>query len=140
MTLNLQKPLFFSIISVIMIAEQKAVHQEILLKSVTYLENHGYEDIKADVAGLETPKSYTKQSDNSSLTPDIVAFKNGRKYYFEISQKLDEPQKLKTKWRFLEVFTRAKNHNFKIITTRGNYKFTDDMLGDLKLTKTAIKL
>jgi len=123
-----------------MIADQKIEHKAILLKSVNYLTQQGYEDIKADVEGLETPKSYTKQSDKSSITPDIVAFKNGRKYYFEISQKLDEPRKLKTKWRFLDVFTRAKNHNFKIITTRGNYKFTDDMLEELKLNKNAIKL
>ncbi|MFD1553816.1 hypothetical protein DNU06_09490 [Putridiphycobacter roseus] len=123
-----------------MIAEQKEEFKAILLKSVTYLKNGGFEDIKADVEGLETPKSYTKQSDQSSITPDLVAFKNGRKYYFEISQKSENPEDLKTKWRFLDVFTRAKNHNFKIITTRGHYKFTDDMLGDLKLNKNAIRL
>ncbi|WP_027419611.1 hypothetical protein [Crocinitomix catalasitica] len=123
-----------------MISEQKEANKAILLKSVNYLENDGYEDIKADVEGLETPKSYTKQSDKSTITPDIVAFKNGRKHYFEISQKSDKPNQLKTKWRFLDVYTRAKNHNFKIITTRGNYKFTQEMLSDLNLQKNAIRL
>ncbi|MDX1348831.1 MAG: hypothetical protein R3279_01220 [Putridiphycobacter sp.] len=123
-----------------MIAAQKEEFKDILLQSVAYLENVGYENIKADVAGLESPKSYTKQSDQTTITPDLVAFKNGRKYYFEISQKLDNPQPLKTKWRFLDVFTKAKNHQFKIITTRGNFKFTDDMISELKLNKNAIKL
>jgi hypothetical protein len=123
-----------------MIAAQKEEFKDVLLQSVAYLENVGYENIKADVAGLESPKSYTKQSDQTTITPDLVAFKNGRKYYFEISQKLDNPQLLKTKWRFLDVFTKAKNHQFKIITTRGNFKFTDDMISELKLNKNAIKL
>lgn len=124
----------------IMIAAQKEECKNVLLQSVAYLEKGGYEDIKADVEGLETPKSYIKQSDQTSITPDLVAFKNGRKYYFEISQKSEHPNLLKTKWRFLDVFTTAKNHQFKIITTKGHYKFTDDMLSDLKLDKKAIKL
>jgi hypothetical protein len=123
-----------------MISEQKEEFKGILLKSLTYLENNGFEDIKADIEGRETPKSYIKQSDKSTITPDIVAYKNGRKFYFEISQKSDKPNQLKTKWRFLDVITRAKDHNFKIITTRGNYKFTDDMISDLNLNKSAIRL
>jgi hypothetical protein len=123
-----------------MISEQKEEFKNVLLDSVSYLENNGYEDIQADVEGRETPKSYTKQSDKTIITPDIVAYKNGRKYYFEIGQKSDKPNDLKTKWRFLDVITRAKDHQFKIITTRGNYKFTDDMISDLNLNKSAIRI
>lgn len=139
LVLDFDKSLIFRILP-IMISEQKEECNAVLLTSVSYLQNSGYEDIKANVEGLELPKSYTKKSDNSIITPDIVAYKNGRKYYFEIGQKSDEPNLLKTKWRFIEVISRAKNDQFKIITTRGNYKFTDDMLKDLNLTKKVIRL
>ncbi len=111
-----------------------------LLKSVAYLENKGFENIKADVDGFEKPKSYLKRDSEESVTPDIVAERAGIKHYFEISLKSDQPNLLKSKWRFLDVLSRMKNHRFKIITRKGHYKFTNDMLSDLNLEKNLIKL
>ena len=75
-----------------------------------------------------------------SITPDLVAEREGVKHYFEVSLKSAEPNLLKSKWRFLDVLTRMKNHRFKIVTRRGHYKFTDDMLRDLNLDKDPIKI
>ena len=111
-----------------------------LKESLSYLENLGYDNIKADVDGYETPKSYHKRGSDITITPDIVAEKAGRKHYFEISLKSEEPILLKSKWRFLDVLTRMKDHKFRIITRRGHYKFTQDMLDDLNLDKNPIKL
>ncbi len=111
-----------------------------LKESLSYLENLGYDNIKADVDGYETPKSYHKKGSDITITPDIVAEKAGRKHYFEISLKSEEPILLKSKWRFLDVLTRMKDHKFRIITRRGHYKFTQDMLDDLNLDKNPIKL
>ncbi|WP_104733981.1 hypothetical protein [Hanstruepera ponticola] len=111
-----------------------------LKESLSYLENLGYDNIKADVDGYETPKSYHKKGSDVTITPDIVAEKAGRKHYFEISLKSEEPILLKSKWRFLDVLTRMKDHKFRIITRRGHYKFTQDMLDDLNLDKNPIKL
>ncbi len=41
---------------------------------------------------------------------------------------------------FLDVLTRMRNERFKIITRRGHYKFTNEMLEDLNLQKNLIKL
>jgi hypothetical protein len=111
-----------------------------LKESLSYLENLGYDNIKADIEGYETPKSYHKRGSDVTITPDIVAEKAGRKHYFEISLKSEEPILLKSKWRFLDVLTRMKDHKFRIITRRGHYKFTQDMLDDLNLDKNPIKL
>lgn len=111
-----------------------------LKESLSYLENLGYDNIKADVEGYDTPKSYHKKGSDITITPDIVAEKAGRKHYFEISLKSEEPILLKSKWRFLDVLTRMKDHKFRIITRRGHYKFTQDMLDDLNLDKNPIKL
>ena len=123
-----------------MIAQDKLENEVFLKESLTYLENLGFDNIKADVDGYETPKSYLKKGSDITITPDIVAEKGGRKHYFEISLKSEKPKLLKSKWRFLGVFTRMKDHRFKIITRRGHYKFTQDMLDELNLDKNPIKL
>ncbi|MFV0572281.1 MAG: hypothetical protein ACK5M1_07620 [Xanthomarina gelatinilytica] len=123
-----------------MIAQDKLENEVFLKESLTYLENLGFNNIKVDVDGYETPKSYLKKGSDITITPDIVAEKGGRKHYFEISLKSEKPMLLKSKWRFLDVLTRMKDHRFKIITRRGHYKFTQDMLDELNLDKNPIKL
>lgn len=111
-----------------------------LIDSVHYLENKGFENIKADIDGFETPKSYFKKDSDVVITPNIVAERAGVKHYFEISLKSQPTTNLKSKWRFLEVLTQMRNQRFRIITRRGHYKFTNEMLNDLNLKKDVIKL
>ena len=118
----------------------KEENHEILLESLAYLEQRGFENIKADAEGYETPKSYHKKDSDVVITPDIVAERAGVKHYFEISLKTAKPRLLKSKWQFLDTITRMRNQRFKIITRRGHYKFTDEMLKDLNLEKNLIKL
>ena len=108
--------------------------------SVHYLENKGFENIKADIDGFETPKSYFKMDSDVVITPNIVAERSGVKHYFEVSLKSQQTTILKSKWRFLEVLTQMRNQKFRIITRRGHYKFTNEMLNDLNLKKDVIKL
>ncbi|WCO01117.1 hypothetical protein [Psychroserpens ponticola] len=124
-----------------MIHEDKEKYQDILKDSVDYLEHHGFENIKADTEGYETPKSFTKKGSDIIITPDIVADKNGSKHYFDISLKSEKPKLLKSKWLFLNAFTALKSHHFKLITTKGHYKFTNEMLDDINLhNKSLIKI
>lgn len=124
-----------------MIQEDKEKYTDVLEDSITYLENHGFENIKADTEGYETPKSYTKAGSNISVTPDLVAIKEGRKYYFDISLKSERPKLLKSKWLFLNTLSNLKSHRFKLITKRGHYKFTQDMLEAINLSdKNPIKI
>jgi len=112
----------------------------LLQDSVAYLENRGFENIKANVEGYESPKSYTKVGSDVSITPNIVAERAGTKHYFEISLKNDEPTLLKSKWQFLDTITKMRDHRFSIITRKGHFKFTKDMLDDLHLDKQPIHL
>lgn len=124
-----------------MVNVEKSENQEFLAKSIHHLEATGFEDIKADMEGYETPKSYIRKGHDEKITPDIVALKNGRKYYFEISLKSNKPRLLKTKWLFLDTLSRMNSNRFRIITTRGHYKFTDTMLEDINLSnKEPIKI
>jgi len=123
-----------------MVKSDREENKEILEESVAYLKNRGFEHIQADVEGYEVPKSYHKKDSDVVITPDIVADRAGVKHYFEISLKSEEPRLLKSKWQFLDTLTRMRNQRFKIITRRGHYKFTDEMLKDLNLEKNLIKL
>lgn len=124
-----------------MIYEDKEKYSGILNDSIAYLENHGFENIKADAVGYKTPKSYAKVGSDIVIIPDIVAEKEGRKHYFDLSLKSEKPKLLKSKWLFLNTLSALKSHRFKLITTRGHFQFTNNMLSDINLTnKNLIKI
>ena len=124
-----------------MTSNDKKENSDFLENSVTYLQNLGYQNIKADIDGYETPKSYHKKGSDITVTPDIVAEKEGRKHIFDISLKTSKTNLLKSKWLFLNTLSAIKSHRFRVITTRGHYKFTDEMLSDINLSdKKSIKI
>ena len=124
-----------------MVNNEKAENQEFLVKSIQHLEAKGFENIQADAEGYETPKGYLRKGSDSKITPDIVAEKNGRQHYFDISLKSEAPTLLKSKWLFLESLSKIKTGTFRVITTKGHYKFTDNMLADIHLeNKAPIKI
>lgn len=124
-----------------MTSVDKEKYTDILNESLSYLENRGYENIKADTEGYETPKSFSKVGSDVNITPDIVAEKEGQRHYFELSLKSEEPNLLKSKWLFLSAMSALKSHRFRIITTKGHYKFTNEMISELNLNdKNLIKI
>lgn len=116
-----------------MIHSDKTKYTDILNNSINYLQQLGFEDIKADTDGYETPKSYSKLNSDIVVIPDIVAQKEGRQHIFELSLKSDKPKLLKSKWLFLDTLSKMKSYRFGLITTRGHIKFTNDMMNDLNL-------
>lgn len=123
-----------------MIKIDKKENADVIRDSIAHLERNGFVNIKADIEGFDRPKSYLKKGSEIFITPDIVAERAGIVHYFEVSLKSARPALLKSKWRFLDVLSRMKNHRFKIITRRGHFKFTNDMLQDLNLKKNLIKI
>ncbi len=117
-----------------MVGSDRQENKAFLEKSIQHLANTGFEDIKADIEGYDTPKSYFKKGSKIKITPDIVAIKNGIKYFFDIGLKSEKSRLLKSKWLFLDSLSRLKSNRFRIITTRGHYKFTETLLNDINLT------
>lgn len=116
-----------------MIQSDKTKYTDILNNSINYLQQLGFEEIKADTDGFETPKSYSKLNSDVIVTPDIVAKKEGRQHIFELSLKSDQPKLLKSKWLFLDTLSKMKSYRFGLITTRGHIKFTNEMINDINL-------
>ena len=124
-----------------MIQQDKEKYQDELNASISYLENRGFDNIKADIEGYETPKSFYKKGSDVSITPDIVAEKEGRKYLFDLSLKSVKPRLLKSKWLFLNTLSQLKSYRFRLITKRGHYKFSDETTDAINLeTVKIIKL
>lgn len=124
-----------------MVQSEKKEHSDLIEKSVHHLEARGFDKIRVDLEGYERPKSFLRKRNGTKVTPDIVANKDGKRYFFELSLKTNEPQLLKTKWVFLDTLSRIKSDGFRIITTKGHYKFTDSVLEEINLgNKTPIKI
>jgi hypothetical protein len=124
-----------------MINTDKDKYSDFLDDSLAYLKLHGYENIKANTEGYETPKSYAKVGSDIVITPDIVAEKGGTKHIFDIGLKSSQPKQLKSKWLFLNTISNLKSHRFRPITTRGHYKFTNELLDDINLSdKKSLKI
>lgn len=124
-----------------MIKREKQENLELLEQSVQHLQARGFNNIKVDMEGYESPKSYIKKSTGNAITPDITATKNGMKYVFDISLKSERPTLLKSKWLFLDTLSRMKSNRFRILTFRGHYKFTETLLRELNLgSKQPIKV
>jgi hypothetical protein len=120
--------------------EQKEINT-FLEKSINYLKTRGFEDIKTSLSGYESPKSFVLQNDGLTLSADITANKNGQKFLFDTGLKSKEIKLLKSKWLLLDTIARRKSYHFKIITTRGHFKFTDNMLNEINLTnKKAVRI
>ena len=65
-------------------------------KTINYLELRGYESIKADIDGYESPKSFLMRSTGIEITPDIVVETNGKVQYIEVGYKAEDADFLKT--------------------------------------------
>ena len=116
-----------------MITQDKTKYTAELSTSISYLENLGYSNIKADLEGYETPKSYHKKGSDIDVTPDIVAEKEGRKHIFDLSLKSEKPRLLKSKWLFLNTLSQLKSYRFRLITMKGHYKFTNETVDAINL-------
>jgi sulfite reductase beta subunit-like hemoprotein len=124
-----------------MIREQKEKNRELIEKTISYLEMKNFEDIRADLPGYTSPKSFVKKKDGINIVADLSAKKEGRKYFFDIGLKSQKFRLLKSKWLLLDAVAQSKSNYFRIITTRGHIQFTQKLLQEVNLShKTLIKI
>ncbi|MEZ4810590.1 MAG: hypothetical protein R2819_09540 [Allomuricauda sp.] len=124
-----------------MIGKEKKENKEFFKKSIEYLRDKGFTNIKADLSGHEKPKTFRAKKGDLRVTADITADKDGKKYFFDISLKSKKSKLLKSKWLLLDAVAGLKSDRFKIITTKGHLKFTDSLLSEVNLAnKEPIKI
>ena len=116
-------------------------HPEMVETVVQYLEKKGYEQIRAEVADLPRPSAITRQGDDQSFVPDVTAYKNGGKCYFEIVTEGKE-DKLRTagKWRLYSTLAEHRNGEFYLMVPHGKLSFTNRLLDTHGISATVMKM
>lgn len=110
---------------------------------VNYAERSGYEDIRADFEGYDSPASITMINEEIKLTPDFTAKRGNSKFYFELVVKNsdeDDQSKLISKWKALEQIAKMKGGHLRLFIPRGSYKFAQDLIQDNGIEAQMTKL
>ncbi len=110
---------------------------------VNYALKSGFEEIKADFEGYNSPASLSMVNKDVTLTPDFTAKKGENKYYFELVVKNpdeEDQNKLVSKWKALESIARMKGGNLQLFVPRGSYKYATGLVKDHGIDATLMKL
>jgi hypothetical protein len=110
---------------------------------VNYARQTGFQNIKADFDGYESPASLSMVNSDISYTPDFTAVRGDKKHYFELVVKNtneDDVQSLISKWKALEMIAGLKGGKLHLIIPNGSYKFASQVKKDHNLDVELTKL
>jgi len=105
--------------------------QEYYDRIIDWLNRRGFENIKANVEGFETPSGFKKKGDGELLVPDVSAQNHHSKYYSEISMKPKDKtliQDIVSKWKLLSMVADIKGGGLYLFAPYGNKSFTTRLL------------
>lgn len=104
----------------------------------------GFDEVKANVEGYETPTKIRKGKDSDQYyIPDVTGEVNGRRSYFELGLKAvdsDGERKVITKWRTLSSLAARKNGKLYLAVPRGHMAFTNRILADYPIQAEIVKI
>ena len=101
----------------------------------------GFESVKANAEGYETPAMIHFRDDNEKFyIPDVTGVVNGRKSYFELAMKTSDERDLVTKWRLLSDLATLKHGKLYLAVPRGHMAFTNRILNDYPITAEVVKI
>ena len=119
--------------------ESKA-YRDAFEKALQKIRSVGFDEIKADFEGYEQPSKLINKSSDVTFIPDITAMNDGRKHYFEISQKGDPRDLLLSKWKLLETMAKVRNGAFKVFAPKGHIKFTEEFVSTYSIDAEIIRI
>ena len=100
-----------------------------LEKALQWVERKGPSDVRIDLDGFDSPKSFHNKTTDETIRPDI-SFKDGRggKFYTEIALKDENPQDLITKWKFLSLMASMKKGKLFLLAPKGHKMFATNLV------------
>lgn len=110
---------------------------------VNYARKTGFQDIKADFEGYESPSSLSMVNSEVSYTPDFSGIRDDQKHYFELVVKNTDNEAVKcliSKWKALEMIAERKGGKLHLIIPNGSYKFASQIKQDYNLNAELTKL
>ena len=119
--------------------EKEAEMITLLLEKV--VKKKGFENIRANAEGYETPAKIRRSKDSDEyFIPDVTGEVNGRKSYFELGMKVANERDLVTKWRLLSSLANYKHGKLYLAVPRGHMAFTNRILADYPIQAEVVKI
>ena len=105
------------------------------------VKKKGFENIRANAEGFDTPAKIRRGKDSEAyFIPDVTGEVNGRKSYFELGMKVADETTLVTKWRLLSSLAAHKHGKLYLAVPRGHMAFTNRILADYPIQAEVVKL
>ncbi|MEI7586130.1 hypothetical protein [Runella sp.] len=111
-----------------------------ILEVVKWLKKRGFEEIRANVEGYETPIGYALQSDEEKYIPDVTGRLFSENSYFEVVLKTDKVSRTISKLRLLSTLAAAKGGKLFLMTPRGHFNFAKDIALQHQIHAEVIKI
>ena len=115
-------------------------YQEAMNRAVDYVQNLGFENIRARHSDYDEPAHLVMQGQDKTFIPDITAMKNGGKYYFEIADRSEDATEIVGKWKLMATLADMKSGDLRIFVPYGCMKFTTEILEKKHIKAEIIKL
>ena len=124
-----------------MLTEAQQKDAELIQKLLDKIVNKkGFDSIKANADGYETPAKIRLKDSEDYFIPDVTGVVNGRKSYFELGMKVTDERQLVTKWRLLSDLASLKHGKLYLAVPRGHMAFTNRILADYPIQAEVVKL
>jgi len=109
-------------------------------KAAAWAKSQGFDQIKANSEGYETPTQYTMKDQDKTYTPDLTGIFLGRKNYVEVITKNMDKEFLVSKYKLLSTLAKVKNGQFILLAPTGHKSFADKMVEDHQLNAKVHRL
>lgn len=113
---------------------------ELLQKAVTWAQQKGFSNIKANLEAYDAPAQFTKPGEDQPYIPDISGVRLGGKSYFELSLKTDESNRRISKWKLLSTLAAMKHGKLFLLAPKGHKAFTDKIVKKHNITATVVSI
>ena len=113
---------------------------ELISTVVKWAKSHGFKDIRANIEGYDTPKSYERAADSQLFTPDVTATNMFNKHYLEVSMKTDALRSSVSKWKLLSELASLKGGKLYLMAPRGHVRFTRDVVAEHNIPAEVVRI
>ena len=109
-------------------------------KAIQWAENHGFNNLKANLKDYETPTQFISKEGEKTFTPDVTGLQQDKKSYIEIAIKSENVKRKISKWKLLSTLANIKGGKFFLLVPRGHKHFTVQIVKDCHLNAEVVYL
>ena len=116
--------------------------QAYIPKVADWVRVHGFNDIKANTEGFQTPIAYGRQQDSEQFIPDVTGKQFDQESYFEVILKSsgDEARHLLSKLKLLSQLAAVKGGKLYLMSPRGHRSYAKEVLAESNIVAEVINL